>query len=66
VWNFHVVDSLAAIEKLLPPPLPSSTGGTGNASTHLLNRGVAPTTTGAAVANDARPTTSPAPPIAPR
>jgi hypothetical protein len=30
--DFHVVDSLAAIAKLLP--LPSSTGGTGKASTH--------------------------------
>src|SRR5512132_832444 len=52
--------------KLLPTPVPSSTGGTGMGSRHFLSRGVAPTTAGAAAANDARLTTSPTPPIAPR
>jgi len=65
-WNFHVVDPLAAITKLLPPPLASSTGGTGKAAAHFLSLGVAPIAGRAAIANDERPTTRPAPPIAPR
>src|SRR5512133_821925 len=50
----------------MPPPLPSRTGGTGRVSTHFRSLGVAPRATGAFVANDALPTTRPAPPIAPR
>ena len=60
------VDSLAAIVKLLPPPVPSSTGGIGKGSIYFLSFGVAPGAAAAAVANTARLSLKPAPPTAPR
>src|SRR5512132_1068040 len=65
-WNRQDVDSLAATVKLLPPPRPSSTGGTGRGSTHFLNRGVAPAIAGDVVGKASGLSATPAAPTAPR